>query len=397
MGRPPPIVLAVLGLSLVGLPAATRADPRVAVTGREAVDRFSANIRSFPHYTSKYTVTRGEAYTFDDALAGRWVNAVTIDCVLRVDGEFEVWTGRKPPLPLGGPPPARPGQWAAAWLLWFPDFNYVGNSRVGLTDAQGLSGAWNLLPSDHGFGPVPAPIGAGHGRKQSSVGGPNAYLADPDWELTDDGLVEADGGRRHRIRPTHTYESNGRTWREVECFHLDPARGHLPAYSSMDGNSLATLDGRPYYQTYLLAARDCGNGRWFPERVLSVRALMGAGMAHLIEEMRVTDLDLTRPPEGALTVTLPAGALVISDADFRKKFRLGSAQTIRPRHLPELEAELDATVPPPGLLEQMLPGRAVWRRVAFAAGGCLTVLLVGLVWRWRRRNAVRTASVPQSD
>ena len=96
-------------LALLLIPTPLHADPAPAVTGREAVERFAANVRSFPHYTCRYAVTLAEAYTFDDALAGKWVNAVSIDCVLRVDGEYEVWTGKKP-APAG---PLGRGQWGA--------------------------------------------------------------------------------------------------------------------------------------------------------------------------------------------------------------------------------------------------------------------------------------------
>src|SRR5690242_3321890 len=131
-----------LGIALCSLTAATGAEPAPPVTGREAADRFAANVRAFPHYSCKFTVTRAEAATFDDALAGRWARSVSIDCVLRVDGAYEAWTGRDPlrapGSPRAGSAPPPPGN------LWLREFDYVGDSRVGLTDAQGLDGAWNL-------------------------------------------------------------------------------------------------------------------------------------------------------------------------------------------------------------------------------------------------------------
>jgi hypothetical protein len=319
-------------------------------------------------------------------MSGQWTRSASIDCVLRVDGPYEAWTGRDPQRLPGSRRPGSAPPPAAAGGLWLPEFDYVGDSRVGLTDAQGLDGAWNFLPEKQWFERAPAPLQAGHGRKQGALGTPAARLADVAWEFGDDGLVEADGRRLARVRFTHTYEVSGRVQQEVECFHLDPSRGYLPAYRSLDGGSVRTLDGRPYYQTYLLAARDCGDGRWFPERILSVRALIGPGATHSVQEVRVTDLDLSRPPEDALAVTLPGGSLVVSDSEFKKQFRIGSPQTIRARHLDDLEAELDATVPPPSPLVQMLTAPGAWRWPAAGAAAAALVVVLALVWRSRRKE-----------
>ena len=364
-----------------------RADPAPVVTGRVAVERFAANLRSFPHYTCKYTVTRAEAYSFDDALAGKWVNAVSIDCVLRVDGEYEAWSGRKPPAPPGGPPPAKPGQWGAAGLLHLWDFDYAGNSHIGLTDGKGMSGAWNLLPSDQWFEPVLAPIGAGHGRKQRSVGNPDTLLADPKWEFADEGSVEAAGRRLVRVWLSHTFAHRGGSFNHVERFHLDPTRGYLPTWRSLDVEPNRTLDGRPSEQTYLVEAKDCGSGRWFPMRVLSVRAMISPGIAHQVSELRVTELDLARPPDDEFAVRMPGGSLVVHGSNPRKQFRLAGPQTIHARHLPDLEAELDATLPPPSTWEQLLAPFESWRWPAIGLGAIVLVGALAIVWRWRRKGA----------
>ena len=364
-----------------------RADPDPVVPGREAIDRFAANLRSFPHYTCKYTVTRAEAYTFDDALAGKWVNAVSIDCVIRVDGEYEVWSGRKPLIPPGGPSPTKPGQWGAAGLLRFWNFDYIGDGRVGLTDAQGMDGAWNFLPGNQWFEIVSVPLRGGHGRKFGAVGTPDLLLDDPNFEFADDGTVEVNGRRLARVRFTYNYTNNGLVGQDLRQFHLDPSRGCLPAYKAMPASSVKTLDGRPFDQTYLVDAKDCGNGRWFPMRVLTVRAMLPPGVAHLVSEMRVTDLDLTRPPEDELAVRLPGGSLVVHGSNPRKQFRLASPQTIHARHLPDLETELDSTLPPPSTWEQLLAPFGSWRWPAIGLGAIVLVGALAIVWRWRRKGA----------
>jgi hypothetical protein len=374
------------------LPATTYADPPPTVTGREAVERFAANVRSFPHYTCKYTVTRAEAYTFDDARAGKWVNAVSIDCVLRVDGEYEAWTGRVPPRPPSDAPPAKPGQWGAAGLLHLYDFDYIGNGRIGFTNGMGMSGAWNFLSSKSWFEVVQVPLRAGHGRKFGALGAPDVLLADPNFEFADLGTTEADSRRLVRVRFTYNYDINGRQGQDVREYHLDSSRGYLPGYQAMPGGSVKTLDGRPLDQTFLVDASDCGKGRWFPTRVLSVRAMIPPGVAHLVSELRVTDLDLARPPEDELAVRLPGGSLVIHNGNPKKRFQVSSAQTIRARQLPELEADLDATVPPPGMWEQLLAPFGSWRWPAVGLGAILLVGALVVVWRWRRKPAVASAT-----
>ena len=63
-------------------------------------------------------------------------------------------------------------------------------------------------------------------------------------------------------------------------------------------------------------------------------------------------------------------------------------QTIRARHLPDLEAELDVTLPPPSLLEQLLPGPGARRWLAVAVGACILVAALAFFrLSGRRRKA----------
>jgi hypothetical protein len=115
--------------------------------------------------------------------------------------------------------------------------------------------------------------------------------------------------------------------------------------------------------------------------------MISPGVAHLVSEVRVTELDLARPPEAEFAVRLPGGSLVVHGSNPRKQFRLAGPQTIHARHLPDLEAELDATLPPPSTFEQLLATLGWWRWAVVGLGAVVLVGALVVVWRWRRKGA----------
>ena len=352
------VLVLVLGPSV--LPAAPPAPPRrPAISGREVIERFAANLDSFPHYTCRYTVTRAEAKSFGDALAGKWVNAVSCDYRLLVDGGKQRWSARRVPPPPGGAAAGRPGSVAPSGLQYFSDFDYLCNGEIGISDAARAGpGAWELYDLSFPFWPPdPVPLCVGHGPIWSPRYGPDALFADPEAvTFSDEGLREMGGRQVRLLRFVKLFNPpRGRSETLVSCFHLDPARGYLPVYYSLDSATRPSPSGHPCSQTYLLRAWDCGDGRWFPEQTLSVQAPVRSGRPFLVTEMRLTELDVDgRPSATAFRVTIPAGSEVSYPNAFSQRLRLVVETTVTPDDLPALFAQWEQSGPPPGRFERLL-------------------------------------------
>src|SRR5262249_49155231 len=66
--------------------------------GKAAVIGYAANIRSFPFYSSRYRFTKAGAASLEDAVKGVFLNAVSFDSRLIVDGDKVMYESLAPPV-----------------------------------------------------------------------------------------------------------------------------------------------------------------------------------------------------------------------------------------------------------------------------------------------------------
>jgi hypothetical protein len=317
-------------------PAAIDQSTRAAILG------FKANRSGFAYYKCTYTVTKAEAKSFQDAVTGKWINAVQSEFKLVVNGSTELAECRYEDAPAAR---AKSGAKRKNGLE-MRTVPFVANAR--LTDgkqaivyASGVNAINLHTESKPAVEVAITPWSMwlmGHGAKWI---GPDALISNPDrYEFFPEGPVNDDGrlvvGARFVDRE---YKTDMR-------FRLDPSRGHLPAFVSAHTPTHPVVDNHPFMECRLTSARDCGGGRWFPESWRAIVTPSSAGGNYGVTDLMVTELDCTnRPSDADLSINVPAGVEVCSDLEPGqiRQFVLRQAETIGPNDISKLFVMLDKT------------------------------------------------------
>jgi hypothetical protein len=195
---------------------------------------------------------------------------------------------------------------------------------------------------------------------------------------TELGRKIVDGQSLIGIRYTYT----ARDVAGIYEFWFDPTRGYLPVRI----NRALVGKEQDGTQIRILAARDCGKGRWFPERIVSATPKPdGSGVR--LNEMLVLELDTDhRPSPEEFAIALPGGTTVKRRDGQLGGIKLQEDEVIRASDLPDLfeRVRLSSEAPTTGagLMGRL---RTPWRTWTVIGLGVL--LLLGLVWLKRRGRA----------
>jgi hypothetical protein len=100
------------------------------------------------------------------------------------------------------------------------------------------------------------------------------------------------GNKGERLRLSHRF---------------DPERGYLPVRIWDSDPATAKI----YYEAFILDAKNCGSGRWFPMRSIVVKGGVSGRWPKRVRETRVTDLKLERPDGKEFYLDVPARTQVV--------------------------------------------------------------------------------------
>ena len=366
-------------------PASIKSGPGAEEEARAAIIGYAANIQAFPFQRCRYRTTVANAVSAEDALAGKWRDARSVDSLYVVEGDnarFERDVGPPPKLPKADKTPPRIG---AKPSLVFKS----GTLTTSLKLLEGASGeisctqglhSLNCSPreaANSAFGhPTPLDMGFLAHRQRN---GPDRLLArTAEFEATFLGRQEIDGvsvvGLRFKNKKHH----------DVREFWLDPTRGFLPArfnYTRTDGVLI---------RHYLREARECSQHRWFPTKILQLRPPHKDATQFGVVEMEVLELDVDRRPSvEEFTIDVPAGAQVHWRHKSGSAFYLKQDERINVRDIPELFAKLDRVASEPLMDTGLTHQYGSWWPWIGSAAGCILVLGGGfLLWRRQKIDVV---------
>lgn len=365
----------------------------------------TANLESFTRFTCRYDRTVAHAATVEDALAGRYKNKPRTASVLWVrDGNrMSVKTVRdeetandlkKPRLePIPGQPNLSVGP-----LVSHMTVEYLTNSNGTLSYLEPHAAA-NVAatPNSH---PLHQYIlfgcAASTERDRKTCEYPGFHLAalharDPGKITISRQLVDS---KNYIKLSTDTTSLNG--WKEFfRCEYLvDPERGyqfarwyHAPPADDPHATRLHVEYPDP---------RDCGNGRWFPGRVVRMLYLE-ASQQWRVHDCRVTELIIDKRPDPAhFKIKMPAGTTVLDYDDSRKQFKTKQSETIDIDDIPTVYKMTQAAGETPLMdtaVEVHRPKRSRW--AIWGVSAAAVVVVAGLARRMIRRRAAAVPPPPE--
>ncbi len=358
---------------------------RVAITG------LAHNLESFQHYRCKYRVTRANAATIDDVHAGKWVNAVSCDFRMTVDGERELFEclasaftseERKALIQKSGGVIVVP--FAAGQLLrdGKRQLHHVPNIEVANLVLQ----EWG----EHQFtGPTPLDMGF---MAYHFVRAPHSMLSRPsENELT----VEPRQAVGESLAEVVSFRKKAHLPFDLSRYYLDPDRGCLPIRYESYSTEQELLMKAPMVVAELVSARQCSRDRWFPERTIEYTPISKGTLRFAVQEILLTDLDADyRATDRDFTIKLPEGTYVKAGRDgteFGNTFyRLKQNETVNYEqidgmfHLLEAskkDRHIDTAVPRSSPMSR-------WRVAALGIGAILSVFFA--IFAYRRRRSRRS-------
>jgi hypothetical protein len=345
--------------------------------GKAAVLGYAANLHAFPFYTCLYKYTKGQAKSVEDALQGKFLNAASFDCRLIVDEEKDLYESLAPPVP----PDAKratpiPGKKGVSLVPASPitSNRYMADGKRELSYCPQLNtlGLWSNDISFRGL-EDPTPLGM-LSIKHRGRQGPDVLMSRPDeFEMHSDGMEEIDG------RPAVSVRFRNKKYNYVLGFSFDVGRGYLP----IRGTTI--FDGKLKSQKYVTHVRECSNQRWFLDRIVVVD-VPDRGALYDVTELRMLEFDADRRPDAsAFYLTIPAGTVVNTPHDPKKRFTLKQDEKIHIGELSNLSVMLDRSAITP-LMDTAIPsgGWAPWLRWTLGIAG-IALALAGAWYLLRRR------------
>lgn len=328
------------------LPAA---DDDPTAVARAAVREYGKNLRAFSRYQCQFTSRSGSAASAADARAGKIEADIGGDSTLAVDG-------RRVRLDNHGMPPSKglagkkgepiPGtNLGRVAADFFEEDVYLTNGREEL---HGNDLGLNVYTPDLPASPQP-PHPLTTGQFDFRLGRtPDRMAEKPDeFDIRGEGRQTLDDRATVRVR----FEARGGELAGQYAYvvDFDPARGHLPYRTQV----LYRLGGankplRVVYEAWVPEAKDCGKGRFFPTRVVSVSVPEGdkPGVSVWETAVRSIDPDFTpardtfeyRPP-------VKGGHVVYSRGQVYASVGIGPDEVFTPESLPGVVERLRAKLP----------------------------------------------------
>ena len=366
--------------------------------GKAAVTAFAANMASFPHFTCRYKETRAEAANLQDALSGKWRNAISTEFRVAVDGENELNECLAPP----PPPPkldrerrssAKSGAVQGPPVV-FSGEGYLTNGDHEMAYWSGLK-AINLYRKSTPFHAKMPRMPLRAALLQRDQDTPDQILEKPEeWKPTFLGRTVING------MPAIGVQFDGRNgehmFGSVQYF-FNPAQGYLILHKKRTYSAKSSMPRSSNEQVFLLEGRECSRQRWFPERAIVL--LPTEQGKFMVREIKVLELEVDKKPLSVdFTLTVPVGTQVLDYHDFSKgTFELKQEERISLENLPDLFEMLDKVKSNPRM-DTGIPERRSrdWLRWLGIASGVLLVA-AGVFLILRRRKAQHaTRNVDQS-
>jgi hypothetical protein len=354
--------------------------------GKAAITGYAANVHAFSYYQCRYRYVKAQAKSIEDAIRGKFINAISHDSRLLVDGDKDLYEGLTPPvlpdLKQAVPVAGKKGLFTVPSFVSSDCYLNDGKREMNYCPQLHSVGLWS---SDKGSSKIVAhsPLGmhfVGHRNRR----GPDVLVSQSDrYEMFSDGMQEIDGQPliTVRFKDRVTYPAQEGPLTSTYLFSFDIGKGHLPIRMALLWND------KPKIQVFVTDVRECSNQRWFPERSVMVVIPDKANTLFDVSELKLLELDADHhPAAGDFVFTIPAGTSVVDQNNGRRFFKLKQQETIRLEDLPKLFAMLDQVQQNP-LTDTAIPHTGPYRWVW--VGGGIALTLGGMAFLILRRLRIK--------
>ncbi|MBX9583681.1 MAG: hypothetical protein K2X87_25545 [Gemmataceae bacterium] len=384
-----------LGVFLTRVCRLPGSDDNSSVEARAATLGYGANLRAFDHLRCEFTSRQGTAASAEDAKTGRMAVDRACDSVLFIDGSNIRLDNRGVSVQEGhknrkGEPLAGTGLVRLARDFCVQS-TYLWNGVEEMVHDAGM--AINVYTPDLPASPAannPLATGVFDWRLQMT---PDRMAGLPgQFDLIGEGVQTLDG--RPTVRARFITRSGQTAW----VVDYDPARGYLPyrvqRLSRPEGTNVPL---QLEVESWVTEAKDCGKGRFFPTRVVTVSPVGDGTSTVLFWETLVKSVDPDFKPTPETFAYRPsAGTPVIYfRSGLSPGFELDRSEAIRPSDLPSLVERAKLRLPN---VTGEVVRRPRWWLWAGGGLGSVALLLLGLliVRRLGRDKSPRPTSTPNS-
>jgi hypothetical protein len=345
-----------------------------------AAEGYAKTREAFPFINCRFTITKGSAASVADALAGKLRNESRADVRWVVRGD-QVKFDKQVPRWVVEDARAKLPPDSKGFSVPFFSQSYLADGMRYLTYTPLLAAANVHSPDAASYGVEETPFDMGMMGRAECLS-PYALIR----RCVDRRLYcRLDGNELIGDMPVLTFRVGETPKAGAYKYSLAPDRGFLPWRIYLSDEK----SGRLLATAYLTDARDCGNGRWFPERSVTVNEPARGGM-YGVREIRVVSLDIEHAASDSdLSIELPAGTAVVNPADMVSSVTLERSREVRPSELKDLLDRTTGAVSSRVLNANASAGSATRWRVLGMTSLCVFVLLVAsVVYRYLRRRDV---------
>lgn len=361
-------------------------DPEKDTLARATIQGYAANRESFAYVKCRLTETRAKARSFEDALAGKFIEPTVARKLLIIDGKkvlIQQEVDDQPSPEELKKKTRNRSNGAMGVTQWFSHSGYLGDGtrKLRYTPSLGSSGSANILTSEiPDLGECVTLLHLGNA-SESYAGGPDydlrqcdagKYLFWPEGYQTIDEklMVKVSFGNSAKQR--------------MADYYFDTDHGFLPYRIT----TYEVKKNRVYGHICLTHARQCSKGRWFPERSINVILPQQEGGLFSVRETKVVELDVDRRPNGSeFTLELPAGTAMF-DPHQDVSFKLKQNEKINVDDLPKLVEMCRLMLVTPRM-DTAIPRRNPYLWLTWLGGAAAAILMGWLAFyfvrRWRPR------------
>jgi hypothetical protein len=348
-----------------------------------------ANFTALRTYKCRYTITKANASSPDEALKGNYFNVKKCEFLLAVDGEKRKLQSLTP---IDTTPPKNlqeginpsTGQKAKFYTIDFGPVGELRNGDTALSYLRQFNQAQVFKELAESRDEIEdTPLSKVNWKASDGIRSWREAVELGRATVSSRGLVIEAG--QALIHTEYSLDSR------LISLYLDPNRGYLPG-RCVQFEPTSVGQPRAEFQTHLLDAKDVGKGRWFPMHSVAFMVPTKKGDPIALRDIQVAELVVDKVTAADLELEIAAGTTVYREdmpVGGKEYFTFRQNEKISPTDIARLEKMLKEAGERP-LMDTAVHAKGKGSNLKWyliLGGAVLLVIAIFLYRRFRLRNA----------